>query len=175
MRHVTKIVPKHSSVTAAAAMPLPDFAAEPTKSARATDEVAIGKLIAAHTMAWNHHDHRARAELLSEDATLITPSGRTIKGRSALLAMFTAPGPTDYSTFKVKVDSIQWLAPKAALVDTTEQVFGMMGPDGLPIELTTMHVVVVVQKMGSAWFVTAIRPYQFVKNGPSAPVKPAAN
>ena len=51
------------------------------KADRITDEQAIVALVAAREAAWNAGDTEAYAQLLTEDADLLSATGRAARGR----------------------------------------------------------------------------------------------
>jgi uncharacterized protein (TIGR02246 family) len=171
MRNIRKIF---FSLAAGSLVALSASAGEPPMPARAIAEAAITKLMAARELAWNQHDAKAAVQLFSDDATVIALSGRVVKGKAALWALFDEPGLTKNSTSTMTLDSIQWLAVDVALVDGTQKLVGMDSPDGKPMSIVKIHYAAVVQKVGADWLLTAVRPYQFVKNPPPAPAEHAA-
>lgn len=84
----------------------------------------IASLVADHDAAWNAHDPAALANLFVEDATLVTPDGRVVEGRDALLETFDARGPTKQTTSTVRVDSVRSLVDTVALVSATQTLTG---------------------------------------------------
>ncbi len=90
----------------------------------AEPDPAMTEWASAHDAAWNAHDPDAMADLFTEHATLITPTGQRVEGRDALRALFASPGPTKQTTSSVQLESVQWVAADVALVDMSQRLEG---------------------------------------------------
>ena len=83
------------------------------------DETAIRELVAARETAWNAGDTVAYAQLLTEDADLISATGKAARGREALLKLFTEQHARVFAGVRTHttVTHVRMIAPGVALAD----------------------------------------------------------
>jgi len=83
------------------------------------DEAAIRELVAAREAAWNAGDTVAYAQLLHEDADILSASGRAARGREAVLKLFTEQHAKVFAGVRTStaVTHVRTIAPGVALVD----------------------------------------------------------
>ena len=83
------------------------------------DETAIRELVAAREAAWNAGDTVAYAQLLTEDADLVSATGKAARGREALLRLFTEQHAKVFAGVRTNttVTHVRMIAPGVALAD----------------------------------------------------------
>jgi uncharacterized protein (TIGR02246 family) len=96
------------------------------------DEAAIRKVIVEMTQGFNNHDGKAAARMYTPDARFVSVRGDVMngqteieKGLSAILA--TRARNAAQQTMDVKV---QFIRPDVALANVTNELSGLVAPDG---------------------------------------------
>jgi uncharacterized protein (TIGR02246 family) len=130
------------------------------------DEDAIRKVIVAMTEGFNNHDGDAASSMYLPDAALVTVRGEVMNGRAAigqgLNAIFaTRAKAASHRTLNV---AIKFLRPDVALAHVTNELSGLVAPDGQPLPSHQELSLRVFIKDGDAWKVAAfhntmIRPF----------------
>jgi uncharacterized protein (TIGR02246 family) len=141
----------------------PEQAAEPPQAAgevRADDERALRALVVEFTRAFNAGDVKAVATLFSEDARLVTLTGRTINGRAAIEQVFASsfqeyPG----QTIAVRTESVRFLGADSAIEEGTATITGPpTAGDPRGSRETNRYSVAYVRRAGK-WLQDSIRDY----------------
>jgi len=90
------------------------------------DEQAIRETVAAREAAWNAGDTAAYAQLLTEDADILSASGRAARGRDALLKLFAEQHANIYSGARTStnVAHVRMVSPGVALADVEYRLEG---------------------------------------------------
>lgn len=104
------------------------------KTSRWEDAASIRHLEQSWCQAWNRHDVRALADLLTMDADFVTVGGDWLRGRTEFRKHHALYHATSFkhSTFTVKGTSIKFLHPDLALTHVTWRMVGDFDPDGTP-------------------------------------------
>jgi len=91
-----------------------------------SDAQAIAALVAAREAAWNAGDTAAYAQLLTEDADIVSATGRPARGRDALLRLFAEQHSNVYAGVRThtKVTHLRMLGPEVALADVSYELEG---------------------------------------------------
>src|SRR5512139_3996444 len=122
-------------------------------------EVAIRKLYADFTAAWNAHDPKKMASFWALDGDTIEPDGMVAKGDAELEKHFAEEQATAMkdSTLKLTVDAVWFVTADVALVDGTYVVLNAHDPNGQPLPPRKGLVTSVVIREHGAWHVAASR------------------
>lgn len=94
------------------------------------DDDAVAGVIAAREAAWNAGDAEAYGALLTEDAEIISATGRPAAGRAALLALFLEQRAGVYAGVRTatRVARIDWSSPDEASVEAEYRLEGGSAP-----------------------------------------------
>jgi len=124
-------------------------------SGKEKDEAAIRELIAAREAAWNAGDTVAYAQLLHEDADLVSATGRAARGREALLKLFTEQHARVYAGVRTNtaVTHVRMIVPGVALADVD---YALEGGKVDAFRKGTLAVLVKKDAAGR-WKISAIR------------------
>jgi uncharacterized protein (TIGR02246 family) len=103
--------------------------AQPNASA---DEEAVRKVIAEMTDGFNRHDARASTRMYLPEADLVTVRGERFRGTEeferGLASIFaTRAREATHRTLNV---SVRFIRPDVALAHVTNELSGLIGPDG---------------------------------------------
>lgn len=138
-----------------------------------TDEEAIRKVVAEMTAGFNAHDAKAATSMYTADADLITVRGERFrgtvefeKGLASILA--TRAREAKHRTLNV---SVRFVRPDVALAHVTNELSGLIAPDGQrppPQQELSLRVMV---KEGQSWRVAAFHN-TIVQPFASPPAKP---
>lgn len=117
-------------------------------------EKEIAALIALREAAWNAGDVAAYGNLLTEDADILSATGRTARGREALLALYSEQraGPLAGARTRTRLANVKFLSPDVALADVD---YEMQGGDADGMRRGTMAFIVC--KVGGNWRISAVR------------------
>jgi uncharacterized protein (TIGR02246 family) len=90
------------------------------------DEQAIRDLVAARETAWNAGDTAAYAQLLTDDADIVSATGRPARGRDALLKLFAEQHANVFAGVRThtSVTHVRSLSPGVALADVDYRLEG---------------------------------------------------
>lgn len=121
------------------------------------DEEAIRKVIVEMTEGFNKHDARASTRMYTPDADLITVRGERFRGTTefekGLASIFaTRAREATHRTLNV---SVRFIRPDVALAHVTNELSGLIAPDGArppPHQELSLRVFV---KDGNDWRVAA--------------------
>lgn len=123
------------------------------------DEAAIRRLVSEMTDGFNRHDAAAYMRLYTPDADFVSVRGEKAKGRShaeqELAAIFKTRAKE--ATLKTKEVDVRFIRPDVALVHVTNELGGLVAPDGRklpPHDETSLRVFV---KNDGTWQVTAFQ------------------
>jgi uncharacterized protein (TIGR02246 family) len=118
------------------------------------DEQAIAQLVAARETAWNAGDTVAYAQLLTEDADIVSATGRPARGRDALLKLFAEQHANVFAGVRTRttVTHLRLLSQDAALADVSYELEGGE-VDAIRRGMMTM----VLRKNAGRWRIAAIR------------------
>ncbi|MFY9314968.1 MAG: SgcJ/EcaC family oxidoreductase [Burkholderiales bacterium] len=90
------------------------------------DEQAIRDVVATRETAWNAGDTVAYSQLLTEDADIVSATGRPARGRDALLKLFAEQHANVYAGVRThtNVTHVRMLSPGVALADVSYELEG---------------------------------------------------
>ncbi|MCW5657735.1 MAG: SgcJ/EcaC family oxidoreductase [Burkholderiaceae bacterium] len=121
------------------------------------DEQAIRNVIVEMTEGFNKHDARASTRMYTPDADLITVRGERFRGTTefekGLASIFTTRARE--ATHRTLNVSVRFLRPDVALAHVTNELSGLIAPDGgrpPPHQELSLRVFV---KEGGEWRVAA--------------------
>jgi uncharacterized protein (TIGR02246 family) len=122
------------------------------------DDRAIAALVAAREAAWNAGDAAAYRELLTEDADILSATGRPARGRDAFLALFLEQhhGAFAGTRTRLTLRHLRYLREDVALADVDYLMEGGM----IDRAATGPHrglMAWVVRKDAGAWRIAGIR------------------
>lgn len=123
------------------------------------DEQAIRQVIHERETAWNAGDVMAYGRLLTEDADLLSATGRPVAGRKAILDLYLEQRARAYAGLQTTtpVESIRFVSPDVAIVDTRFQLTGVRAKDGSPLGIRRGLLTLVVVKRENHWLITCMR------------------
>jgi len=119
------------------------------------DEQAIHALVAAREAAWNAGDTVAYAQLLTEDADLISATGRPARGREALLKLYAEQHANVYAGARThtRVTHVRMLGKDVALADASYELEGGPALDAIRRGVLAF----ILRKEAGRWRIAAIR------------------
>ncbi|MDA0983930.1 MAG: SgcJ/EcaC family oxidoreductase [Proteobacteria bacterium] len=121
------------------------------------DEKAIAALVAAREAAWNSGDVAAYRELLTEDADIVSATGRAARGRDALLKLYAEQhaGALAGAVTHTKVTHVRMLSDDVALADVEYRMTGGRASSVGAIRRGLMAFV--LRRENGRWRIAAIR------------------
>jgi uncharacterized protein (TIGR02246 family) len=121
---------------------------------RAMDEQAIRELVAAREAAWNAGDTVAYAQLLTEDADIVSATGRPARGREAVLKLYAEQHANAYAgvSTHTTVTHVRMIGRDAALADVSYALEG-----GKVDSIRRGSMAFVLRKDAGRWRIAAIR------------------
>ncbi len=136
------------------------------ESGQISDRRAIEELIAAMTAGFNTHDARASTAMYLNDAYLVTVRGEVMKGRAAFeegLAAVFRTRARDATLTTLECD-IQFIRSDVALVHVTNELSGLISPEGETLPSHNERSLRVLVKEDGRWRVAAfhntmVRPF----------------
>jgi uncharacterized protein (TIGR02246 family) len=130
------------------------------------DEDAIRKVVAAMTEGFNHHDGKEAAQMYEPDASFVTVRGEVMNGQPAIEKGLTSILSTraKHSSQRTLDVAVKFLRPDVALVHVTNELSGLVAPDGQALPSHQELSLRVFVKEAGAWRVAAfqntmIRPF----------------
>ena len=133
------------------------------------DEQAIRQVITEMTEGFNSHDGRAASRMYMPEARLVTVRGEVMEGQAAiekgLTSIFETRAKT--ATHQTLAVSIRFLRPDIALVHVTNELGGLVAPDGAHLPPHQELSLRVLAKQDGRWQVAAfhntmVRPFTAV-------------
>lgn len=125
--------------------------------ANAAEVDAVKALMLQTTEAFNQHDAKAWARFCTPDAQLVTVRGESMKGISeiekGLATIFETRGRR--STLKTLDISVRLIRPDVALAHVTNEMSGVLSPEGQPLPSHRELSIRVVVKDQGVWRITA--------------------
>ena len=121
------------------------------------DEDAIRAVIAATTDAFSRHDAKAWVKFCTPDAQLVTVRGEFMNGvgeiEKGLTTIFQTRGRN--VTLKTLVVAVRLIRPDVALAHVTNQLSGLVSPEGQTLPSHQELSIRVLVKDQGAWRITA--------------------
>lgn len=131
-----------------------------------SDREQIEALTAAMTAGFNAHDARASTAMYLDNAYLVTVRGEVMKGRAAFEDGLGAVLRTRAraATLTTLDHDVQFIRPDVAVVHVTNQLTGLISPEGETLPPHIERSLRVVVKESGAWRVAAfhntmVRPF----------------
>jgi uncharacterized protein (TIGR02246 family) len=122
---------------------------------QAKDEQAIREVVASREAAWNAGDTAAYGQLLTEDADIVSATGRPARGREALLKLYAEQHANVYAGVRTNtsVSQVRMLAPGVALADVDYRL------EGGKVDAIRKGVMALILRKDAAgrWRIAAIR------------------
>jgi len=130
------------------------------------DEDAIRKVVVAMTEGFNRHDANAAAQMYEPDARFVTVRGEVLNGQPAIekgLASILGTRAKNSSQRTLDV-VVKLLRPDIALVHVTNELSGLVAPDGQTLPSHQEISLRVFVKESGVWRVAAfqntlVRPF----------------
>lgn len=121
------------------------------------DEKVITALVAAREAAWNSGDVAAYRELLTDDADIVSATGRAARGREAFLKLYAEQhaGALAGAVTHTKVTHVRMLSDDVALADVEYQMTGGRASGVGAIRSGLMAFV--LRRENGRWRIAAIR------------------
>ncbi len=132
---------------------------------RADDEQALRAVVTESTRAFNAGDVKAVASLFSENARLVTLTGRVVNGRAAIEQLFASsfaeyPG----QTIEVKTESLRFLGADSALEEGTATITSPSVPGDPAGSSETNRYSVAYVKRDGKWLQDSLRDYPLAES-----------
>jgi uncharacterized protein (TIGR02246 family) len=132
------------------------LACSPALAQVAADESGIRQLATRWEQAWNQHDMKQLASLMTEDADFVNVGARHWKGRAEIEAEHTQRlNQFRESTWSTKAVTVHLLKPDVALVHVDWALQGDKDPDGTPRSPRSGVFTWIVVKQSSGWLIRA--------------------
>lgn len=121
------------------------------------DEVAIKELVAAREKAWNAGDVDAYRALLTEDADIVSATGRAARGRDAFLRLYAEQheGALAGAVTHTRVTHVRMLSDDVALADVAYEMKG--GKAARVVAIRRGVMAFVLRRDNGRWRISAIR------------------
>ena len=124
-------------------------------------EAAIADVLQARRVAWNAGDLEGYRKLLTEDADVVSATGRRSAGRDAVIALSAEqkrlPSYRDASITATEIDAIRLVKPDVALVDATYRMTGVRIPDASEPGPVAGSILFVMVHQDGVWRIASIR------------------
>ena len=128
---------------------------------RKATEAAIADVLQARRAAWNAGDLEAYRQLLTEDADVVSATGRKSAGRDALIALSAEqkqlPSYRDATITATEIHAIRLVKPDVALVDATYRMTGVRIPADAEAKPVAGSILFVMVEQAGAWRIASIR------------------
>ena len=124
------------------------------------DEDAIRDVIVRRRLAWNARDAAAYGQLLTEDADIVSATGRSAEGKESILRLLAEQHAGPYlgvTITNTDVTKIKFVRADAAIADADFQLDGMTAPDGSPLPTLCGVLSFVLCKREGRWLISSIR------------------
>lgn len=148
---------RQSLVVLLVAFAAADSAAQTPSSETRRDEDSIRAVMAATTDAFSRHDAKAWVKFCTPDAQLVTVRGESMKGiaeiEKGLTTIFQTRGRNvTLTTLRV---AVRFVRPDVALAHVTNELSGLISPEGLTLPPHRELSIRVVVKDEGVWRITA--------------------
>jgi uncharacterized protein (TIGR02246 family) len=118
---------------------------------------AVKAVISATTEAFNRHDARAWAQLATPDARLVTVRGESMRGaaeiENGLQSIFKTRARN--ATLRTLDVTVKFIKPDVALAHVTNEMSGVVAPDGTAMPPHQELSIRVLVKDGGVWRIAA--------------------
>jgi uncharacterized protein (TIGR02246 family) len=116
------------------------------------DDAAIREIVKKYIDAREQKDPQAIEALFTSDADQLVSSGEWRKGRGEVVKGTMVSSQSNSGTRTIKVESIRYVAPGAALADGRYEIAGMAGA-----ESRKMWTTLILTRGANGWRIAAIR------------------
>ena len=139
---------------------------EAQRTLEQANEDAIRQVIVEMTTGFNSHDGRAASLMYAPDAKLVTVRGEVMNGRAeiekGLSSIFATRAKN--ATHRTLDVSVRFIRPDVALAHVTNELSGLVAPDGQALPAHQELSLRVFTKVDGQWWVAAfqntmIRPF----------------
>ena len=124
-------------------------------------EAAIVEVLEARRSAWNAGDLEGYRQLLTEDADVVSATGRKSAGRDALIALSAEqkqqPSYRDANITATLIDAVRLVTPDVALFDATYRMTGVRIPADAGAKPVAGSILFVMVKQDGGWRIASIR------------------
>jgi len=124
-------------------------------------EAAIAGVLEARRAAWNAGDLKGYRQLLTEDADVVSATGRKSAGRDALIALSAEqklqPSYKDATITATEIHAIRLVTPNVALVDAIYRMTGVRIPADSEARPVAGSILFVMVQQDGAWRIASIR------------------
>jgi uncharacterized protein (TIGR02246 family) len=124
-------------------------------------DAAIADVLEARRAAWNAGDLEAYRGLLTEEADVVSATGRKSTGRDAVIALSAEqkqqPSYRDATITATEIDAIRLVTPDVALVDATYRMTGVRIPANSGARPVAGSILFVMVQQDGAWRIASIR------------------
>jgi uncharacterized protein (TIGR02246 family) len=122
-----------------------------------TEEEAVKAVIAAMTEAFNRHDAKAWTRLATADAQLVTVRGESMNGAAEIEKGLSDLFETRNRTASLKIldVKVRLIRPDVALAHVTNELSGVIGPDGQKLQAQRELSLRVFVKDQAVWRISA--------------------
>jgi uncharacterized protein (TIGR02246 family) len=124
-------------------------------------EATIAAVLEARRTAWNAGDLEGYRKLLTEDADVVSATGRKSAGRDALIVLSVEqkqqPSYRDATITATEIHVIRLVTPDVALVDATYRMTGVRIPEDSEARAVAGSILFVMVKQDGAWRIASIR------------------
>lgn len=132
-------------------------AAQTSSPVARTDEDSIRAVIAATTDAFSRHDASGWVKFCTPDAQLVTVRGESMKGIAAIEKGLTTIFQTRGRSVRLQTldVAVRFIRPDVALAHVTNELSGLLGPDGQTLPAHQELSIRVLVKDQGVWRITA--------------------
>lgn len=142
------------------------FISQAENVGHADDENAIRKIVVVMTDAFNRHDAKTATQMYDPDARFVTVRGEVMDGQPAIergLASILGTRAKNASQRTLDV-AVRFVRPDIALVHVTNELSGLVAPDGQALPSHRERSLRVFVKESGVWRVAAfqntlVRPF----------------
>jgi uncharacterized protein (TIGR02246 family) len=124
-------------------------------------KAAIAEVLQVRRMAWNAGDLQAYRNLLTEDADVVSATGRKSAGRDAVVALSAEqrqlPSYRNASITATEIDAIRLVTPDVALVDATYRMTGVRIPEASEPGPVAGSILFIMVQQDGLWRIASIR------------------
>ena len=135
----------------------------------ADDEAAVRKVIVEMTDGFNDHDGKAAARMYTPDARLVSVRGDMMNGQAGiekgLSAILTSRAKN--ATQRTMDVTVRFIRPDVALANVTNELSGLLAPDGHALPSHQELSLRVFVKEGGVWQIAAFHNTMLAPFSPS--------
>ena len=126
-----------------------------------TAQAAIADVLEARRAAWNAGDLEGYRQLLTEEADVVSATGRKSAGRDAVIALSAEqkrqPSYRDAIITATEIHAVRLVSRDVALVDATYRMTGVRIPASSEARPVAGPILFVMVQQDGAWRIASIR------------------